>query len=598
MAGTFNPGQPRAPKGTSIGGRWVKTPGGGMRAPGPETMAHRKQRTWVKRTNAKDRWDQTFTVRPLENTVEEDMWRAKEEERQRQIIEREKQERQRLLRGKKEANARFAAKEKMAHDAGMRGPATIRKILREQNDAEMAAGVPLKDKVNMGKEGVWRRGWRRGGQWMQIGNQFNVGGLSPEGKHKLEFIEANGVHMWIDVTPPKGKTTLANEKHARHVALRAAKAREVHLLGKRIAGQKHIAKKKGLPFVPPAKPQFGNISPGGKFIFDQVRNPGQRRWHPGWKLIPTQDRAGAQPAQLGHRVNVVQNAPRPPRVPTPQPVVGTNFRDVIATANIKVEHDNKGNNVRRTDDGKDVFIENRNLDPGHGIFKKEFVNDQNGVGYLLKSDGYGNRGGRGYAHREVAAYEISNLLGLDIVPVTTPKVISGYPLQGDHGSYHSLQKLADDAEIGQIVGDDRIRKEAADPEEPAKMLMFDMLMGNTDRHGQNYMLSNQSLHNAPSHLIAIDNGLMMTSTATNLDGIRSAWRAHRLVDPGRIKLNSKYRDNLDTALKSGAFEKIVRDVQAHTNSDVMGNATPEQAANAVMTRARNLVLEWDQQFIN
>jgi hypothetical protein len=91
-----------------------------------------------------------------------------------------------------------------------------------------------------------------------------------------------------------------------------------------------------------------------------------------------------------------------------------------------------------------------------------------------------------FINKERAAYLVSRFLGFDFVPPTIIKTING--------QVGSLQEFVEDAQTGNETSSEDILSR-----EQLKLDVFDDLVGNGDRHGNNYLVKN-------GKIIAIDNG--------------------------------------------------------------------------------------------
>lgn len=93
-----------------------------------------------------------------------------------------------------------------------------------------------------------------------------------------------------------------------------------------------------------------------------------------------------------------------------------------------------------------------------------------------------------YSKREAAAYEISEALGWHLVPPTTVRA-------DEFGDIGSIQLWNDD---GELPYNQRVRED-----QKWKMAIFDLIIGNEDRHDHNYLIT------PAGDVIAIDNGLTL-----------------------------------------------------------------------------------------
>lgn len=124
---------------------------------------------------------------------------------------------------------------------------------------------------------------------------------------------------------------------------------------------------------------------------------------------------------------------------------------------------------------------------GEGITGAYFVEFENGVQGIWKP----SIGKHADGNAEVAASKIDRYLGTDIVPVTVPRSVNG--IEG------TVQLKVVDLKNGAFEGF------------PYQLGYFDYLIGNIDRHGNNYLLT------ADGHMTAIDHGKSFYPTAQNAE---------------------------------------------------------------------------------
>jgi len=244
-------------------------------------------------------------------------------------------------------------------------------------------------------------------------------------------------------------------------------------------------------------------------------------------------------------------------------------------------------------DGKMRIEPSSNWQPQQGVngqFPKvrvRIVGDGEGI---LKSDGPFPWGGgikHGWAHREVAAGQLDEALRMGVVPKTIVFV-------DEDGKYRSLQLWIDNSQQGRNVAYDMdtFVKNMPDKEEPAKLTVIDMIIGNTDRHEENW------IYDSSKHTYAIDNGLSFISTQ-DVASLRSYYISDLAneaenYDPlgnRRLLLNPKFKAELEKIIQNGKLEAMLKE---GTWSDQ--STTSTNAYNAALKRAKELVLDWDKYF--
>jgi hypothetical protein len=640
MADNYNPNQPRAPKGVTTGGQWVKTPGGGRRAAGDWTLRRRMNKTWVPgKRDVNGLWKPGTAKTRHENTVEEDFARAKQEAYDRRRAESARIKLEKFKQGKREAAARFNAKEKAAHAKGIAGPATVRRMLRG-----MEAQDPNLRYYYAGPDGgLWEK---RGGKWTQKyagvdGNRANLGNVgafkvvggkwvreatgavSTGGKHQLEAI-GGGKHNWKTV---RGTTVLAQEKHERHVAERAAAAQREFKERKNWAAKNLALRRKGLPQLPhPGRRPVGQLSPGGKNIWGRKRDKNNKMIANAgeWRLLPTEQRVKSpRPGQIFSGQMPRHQTPKsgqggrgiarpvavrrpawvaPPRRPTTAPAapLPPPFDDAIPRARVNMVRNADGFPVRVSQSGTTVEgVEDRR--GGNGIFVSEVVKVQGAGKGILKTDGirkYKECRGimRGFAHREVAAYDVSQALGLSVVPQTNAFICADNPLEPGHGPYHSLQRFVDAKMGAEVQTQGAWNQLGANQSTVSEMLVLDVVLGNTDRHGNNWMIARDY-----STIYAIDNGLCITETDEDAKSVMSDWRCsfkYEARKGGKFPIDPAVRGKLREAIDSGRLKNIIDRVEAHTlatdhnDAPDPNSALPRRLSKAVMARAESLHRDW------
>ena len=527
-------------------------------------------------------------------------------------------------RRKKEAMDRFLAKQKVereaAHAQGLPGPVTMKRMaklngvmpgqlrnklrkLERIAHAQHREGIntilnnnPAANPEKIGKiaraagnikppkpksgdiqgTGLAKRIWHNGG-WEVPGPKSGDRQVDTTAHHDKVFHGG----QWVK---QKGPQTLRLEKHQRHVEERAKKDKSEFRRGKNIAAKRHNMKVKGLDFQTPANPVVDALDTSGKFkavgkrnarghnMFDKKGNLKVT-----WKLIPTELRGRQQPSAIkalhnhghGWEVNKVE-------LPKSETKVHTSTNGMIV---------------------KEYPIGEQN---DKGIFDSARVKIEGSGDGILKTNGYG--GGEmygltnGFAYREVGTYKIDQMLGLNVVPKTEEFIDNVNPLNKDHGPYHSIQHFIPNATMGMKVRNDQdFYDHMVDKSEVTKTLFLDTLLGNTDRHGQNWIV-------ADGHYYAIDNGLQMATAENDPREVASGWRCSMKDvvskrDPvtGRrvYPLSREYQTKLQKILADGSLEREVKNIADHTKP-------PKYAARyaeATMNRARNLAAaSWDKIF--
>lgn len=158
--------------------------------------------------------------------------------------------------------------------------------------------------------------------------------------------------------------------------------------------------------------------------------------------------------------------------------------------------------------------------------------------------------------REVAAFELDRAAGLGLVPETVVR--------------HEPELGFDNASLQAEVPRGPMPVRAYSEEDADGMAALDYVLGNTDRHNQNYMTQ------ADGRPAAIDNGLTFPESDT--DGIRSQWVAERLgreLDPAVV---DKFRAVDDRALADywsglGIGERAIDGARARLHEVQTGKIT-------------------------
>jgi hypothetical protein len=192
---------------------------------------------------------------------------------------------------------------------------------------------------------------------------------------------------------------------------------------------------------------------------------------------------------------------------------------------------------------------------------------------------------QGFAKREVAAYEIDKLLGLNIVPKTVSFV--------EKNEYKSLQSFVPNSKVASeimhdvgntIKGSTHIWNRLDDKSEVGKMMLLDMMSANQDRHYGNWLV-------ADKHLVAIDNGLAYLRTMPDVHNYNTEFdMADKVNKAGQYYLPDMYKDNLQKAWDSGELKNIL---------DSMTTEDPTKTASLIEAgekRIEDILLNWDKYF--
>ena len=141
---------------------------------------------------------------------------------------------------------------------------------------------------------------------------------------------------------------------------------------------------------------------------------------------------------------------------------------------------------------QEVILDSRDFERegellGGRIGDARFVKIRDDWGGVFKPhSNYEGQRKKAFISRERAAYLISRFLGFDFVPPTVIKIING--------KEGSLQEFVEDAKSGYETGYSDI-----DQDERVKLEIFDNLIVNEDRHGNNYLVKD-------GKIFAIDHG--------------------------------------------------------------------------------------------
>lgn len=254
--------------------------------------------------------------------------------------------------------------------------------------------------------------------------------------------------------------------------------------------------------------------------------------------------------------------------------------------------------AKQHEGGAFVSLRVKLKDDGEGILKSD------------KSDETWNGFTDGFARREVAAWNVDQVLGLDIVPECAL-------VRGEGGEVYSLAVWVDDAKVGVgAMQDPQWVLENTDPQEWGKLALLDGVLGNPDRHQKNWMVGNDG------YVWAIDNGLGLIlgeedNTAKLVEramGLRPGGfftrGAHQLANkaglfqwdesvPGgqfgvphyRFPLDPYYKEVLDWSIETGELEQALWAIVPRG-----GRAEHKLQVSYAMKRAQYLSSHWDEYF--
>ena len=201
----------------------------------------------------------------------------------------------------------------------------------------------------------------------------------------------------------------------------------------------------------------------------------------------------------------------------------------------------------------------------------------------------------GFAKREVAAYQVDQALGLDVVPETIGVENALGAKVNKKYKYQSLQTWVENSKIGWDTYGAGVKQlkpsDMADPTEIGKTVLLDKIMGHSDRHGANWLLTDDM------HIRAIDNGLGFIWDSDDpywRGGIGDMYKAFDIDlsanNPKVLRpyLPRSYRDTLRSAIDSGALYKAISTI----GTDDVG----DRMTSAALFRAENIYNNWDTYF--
>ncbi|WP_413574771.1 hypothetical protein ACLVWU_11130 [Bdellovibrio sp. HCB290] len=217
---------------------------------------------------------------------------------------------------------------------------------------------------------------------------------------------------------------------------------------------------------------------------------------------------------------------------------------------------------------------------GQGLFRARFVEYSNGLEGVWKSAV--KFGDIDTANAEVAAYKIDNYLGLNSVPVTVIRTLDGVI-----GSVQYRVRAVRD-HVGYI-------------RDPAQTGLLDYLIGNPDRHGENFLQRNDG------KLIAIDHGLSFKRVSEhsfnvfqgNLQALEQNLLAQQRIQ-GEFGLATLKKEASQLQSEINAFspsKEVVDKLRATTEEDwkrVVGDNINIDLINSMMERQTILIQAFDK----
>ena len=187
-------------------------------------------------------------------------------------------------------------------------------------------------------------------------------------------------------------------------------------------------------------------------------------------------------------------------------------------------------------------------------------------------------------HAEVAAYQISKLLGWDLVPETVLRQPGTYPdLRGGISDVvASSQSWVEDAQVGYNAGYEAAFKGSTlrvNERSLSRMLLFDSIIGNTDRHSGNFLVK------PDGNLVAIDHGLALESNIPRVRGwptVRSTEAASHL-NALRVDQNLPIEAHPEDIQALGKLREIT------DYKTIMGDTYTQTQWNTIVSNADSLV---------
>lgn len=193
----------------------------------------------------------------------------------------------------------------------------------------------------------------------------------------------------------------------------------------------------------------------------------------------------------------------------------------------------------------------------------------------------------GLAYRETIAYEIDQLLGLDIVPKTSI-------FEDLDGKIWSLQEWVQNSMVG---GDFRLgdviygQAPLKEPSDPGRVTLLDIILGNRDRHGGNWLMTSDG------RIAAIDHGLGLISDGEDpFDYFElTEWRVFKDVQKAitageaPLYLPLEFKLRLEKLLASGELEELIDQIESL-------DGQREGLTHAAIRRIELVLRDWDKIF--
>lgn len=224
------------------------------------------------------------------------------------------------------------------------------------------------------------------------------------------------------------------------------------------------------------------------------------------------------------------------------------------------------------------------IDREKGFFESERVHIE-GDGYAIRKPApeEGTFGAGNLSKNEALAYEIDKRLGLRVVPKTV------YRAEED-ASFQAFVENARPAMTAPTkVTDYATGKHVpavADPEEFGHMSLLDGVLGNSDRHEGNFLITNDR------HVIGIDHGLSVWYEGSGPGRFMSPPYHHAEAFAGyyepdfRLPLPIKYRNTLREAIDDGSLSKLMGKYDIG-----------QERIDGVIGRAESIYNDWTKYYV-